>query len=101
MQALSDEHVELCGSLRAEEVAKEVASRKLERVTSNLDNSITVRRHCTLCVCLSVFLPLPLPLALFPPSPVVVKAVSLVTVQGLLVNNMSGQAVLARYVQLV
>ena len=56
VQALSDEHAEVKGSLKAEVVAKEVATRKLERITSNLGDSITVRHHCTLCVCLSVSL---------------------------------------------
>ena len=70
MQALSDEHAQVKGSLRAEVVAKEVASRKLERVSSNSIDTVTVRHHCTLCVCLSVSLSLPLPLTLFLPSPV-------------------------------
>ena len=54
MQALSDEHVELRGSLRAEVVAKEVVSRKLDRVTSNIGDTIIVRHHSTLSLLLSL-----------------------------------------------
>ena len=56
MQALSDEHDEVKGSLRAEVVAKEVASRKLDRVTSDIGDTINVRHHCTLSLSLSLFL---------------------------------------------
>lgn len=102
MQALSAEHAEVKGSLRAEAVAKEVATRKLDRMTSNLGDTVTVRHHCTLCVCLSVSLSASASGSVSAVSSrFCLQVVSLVSVQGLLVINMSGEAVLARYVQLV
>ena len=54
VQALAAQHNEVRDSLQAVAVAKDSITRKLERNTSDVGDTISVRHHCTLSLSLSV-----------------------------------------------